>query len=65
MLYLVNVVQNSVQWFVLRALTEPSNGQPKPFDYALILTGSGWVNLVNNICNFALTTLADGLLVRL
>ncbi len=65
MLYLVNVIQNGLQWFVLRALLAPNSGEPKPLDYALGLIHSGWVDLVNNICNFVLTTLADGLLVRL
>ncbi len=49
MLYLVNVVQMQFNGLSLELLQHLVMENQSHYDHALVLTGSGWVNLTSNI----------------
>lgn len=61
--YVVFVILTSVNWYVIKWAIVNS-GDTQDAIFTAIFNQPPWVTLVNNVCNFLMAALADGLLVR-
>lgn len=63
-IYLTNVANTGLNWFLLRSLVRLA-GQPKEAFFIACVSTPPWVQLVSDILFFILSTVADGLLVSI
>lgn len=61
-LYVLNLVEAAIEWLSIREILR-KNGLPTTELFIFVLEGSNWQTFVDDVCNFIITAVADGLLV--
>ncbi|KJA18640.1 hypothetical protein HYPSUDRAFT_44996 [Hypholoma sublateritium FD-334 SS-4] len=61
-LYVLNLVEAAIEWLSIREILR-KNGLPTTELFIFVLEGSNWQTFVDDVCNFIITAVADGLLI--